>query len=86
MYSYEIDPKLIEVLKRLAKKSKVTYQAVQKQIIKIAINPNLGKPLKFPMVGLRRVHIGPFVLTYEINEKEKKVLFIRFEHHDDAYK
>jgi YafQ family addiction module toxin component len=86
MWTYEVDEDLIKVLKKLSKKSKVVYDRVQKEIIKIASNPYLGKPLKFPLAGLRRIHIGPFVLIYEIDEKERKVKFLKFAHHDEAYK
>jgi mRNA-degrading endonuclease RelE of RelBE toxin-antitoxin system len=86
MYSYEIDEKLIRRLKKLAKKDKASYLAIQKQIIKILRNPRLGKPLHYPLAGKRRVHIGPFVLIYSINESERKVVFLDFRHHDEAYK
>jgi len=33
----------------------------------------------------RRVHIGHFVLTYGIDEKEHKVIFLNLSHHDEAY-
>jgi len=35
----------------------------------------------------RRVHVGgPFVLVYEVNEKEKIVTLFDFDHHDNIYK
>ncbi|MDI9417586.1 MAG: type II toxin-antitoxin system RelE/ParE family toxin, partial [Euryarchaeota archaeon] len=36
--------------------------------------------------GKRRVHVGPFVLIYKINENERVVTLIELEHHDDAYR
>ncbi len=42
MYSYEISPQLNETLKKLAKRNKVIYERIQKQIIKIAENPKQG--------------------------------------------
>ncbi len=85
-YDIVTDPKLEEKLGKLKKKACVIYQRVIKQMLKIAENPYVGKPLKFPLAGLRRVHVDPFVLTYEIVEKERKVRFLNFEHHDEAYK
>ena len=85
-YGIVPDPKLEEELERLKKKALVVYERVIKQMLKISKNPYLGKTLKFPMAGIRRVHIGPFVLTYEIHENERKVKFLKFEHHDDAYR
>ncbi len=49
-------------------------------------NPYLGKPLRNVLKNKRRVHIGPFVLIYEINEKEKEIVLLKFEHHDKVYK
>jgi len=35
----------------------------------------------------RRVHIGgSFVLIYEINEEQKIVTLLDFDHHDNVYK
>jgi mRNA-degrading endonuclease RelE of RelBE toxin-antitoxin system len=39
------------------------------------------------MQNKRRVHVGgPFVLIYEINEKERLVTLLDFDHHDNIYK
>jgi len=86
MYRYEIDEKLAEILQKLAKKDKASYLAIQKQIIKVANNPNAGKPLRYPLAGKRRVHIGHFVLVYAIKENERKIIFLDFKHHDEAYR
>jgi len=48
-------------------------------------NPYHYKPLRGDMKGSRRVHIGHFVLIYEILEEEKKVRFLDFDHHDNVY-
>ena len=85
MYSYEISPQLNEILKKLAKRNKVIYERIQKQIIKIAENPKQGKPLRNILKGKWRVQIGPFVLMYRIDENQHKVIFLEFEHHDKAY-
>jgi len=85
MYSYDISPKLDDTLKKLAKKDKIAYERMQKQIIKIAKNPRQGKPLRNILKGKWRVQIGPFVLIYTIDEIHRKVAFLEFEHHDEAY-
>jgi len=39
------------------------------------------------MQNKRRVHVGgPFVLIYEINERERLVTLLDFDHHDNIYK
>jgi len=61
-------------------------QRLEKSVRKIIKNPYFGKPLRYVLKGTRRVHIGPFVLIYEIIEKEEKVIFLKFANHDEAYK
>ncbi len=86
MYIFEIKEGLEKSLQKLAKKDKQLYEAVTKKILQIAENPTIGKPLKNVLKGKKRVHIGHFVLIYEVNDKEGKVTFLEFDHHDKAYK
>jgi mRNA-degrading endonuclease RelE of RelBE toxin-antitoxin system len=86
MYAYDIDEELVSKLKKLEKRDKMLYMAVEKKIIRIAEDPHLGKPLSNVLKYKRRAHVGHFVLIYEINEKESKVIFLEFEHHDVVYK
>jgi mRNA interferase RelE/StbE len=41
----------------------------------ILVNPSVGVPLLGPLKGLWRVRIGKYRILYEINEKEKTVVF-----------
>jgi addiction module RelE/StbE family toxin len=86
MYAYDIDEELVSKLKKLAKRDKSLYMAVEKKILRIAEDPYLGKTLSNVLKGKRRVHIGHFVLIYEIDERECKVIFLEFGHHDEVYK
>lgn len=86
MYSFEIKEGLEKSLRKLAQKDKMHYQSVVKKILQIAGNPEMGKPLRNVLKGRRRVHVGHFVLIYEVDEKNKRVIFLDFEHHDRAYK
>lgn len=86
MYSFEIKEELEKSLQKLAQKDKRHYQSVVKKILQIAENPDMGKPLRNVLKGRRRVHVGHFVLLYEVDEKNKRVIFLDFEHHDRAYK
>ena len=85
-YCYELDVELISTLEKLAKRDKRLYTAVQKKVLQVIENPYRGKPLKEKLKGKRRAHIGHFVLIYRINEREHKVIFLEFAHHDEAYK
>ena len=87
MYDYEVKPDLKRILNKLFKKNKVMYEQVMKKIEEIIQNPQHYKPLKYNFAGERRVHImKSFVLKFEINEQNKKVIFFFFGHHDEAYK
>jgi len=44
-------------------------------IREILMNPNVGVPLVGPLRGLWRVRIGKYRVIYEIDEKEKIVIF-----------
>jgi len=41
----------------------------------ILVNPHVGVPLVGPLKGLWRVRIGKYRVIYEIDEKEKIVVF-----------
>ena len=85
-YSFEIKPELQKILKKLKKKNTLMYKRILKKIPEIIENPHHYKPLSNIMSGVRRVHFDPYVLTFLINEKEKKVEFLDFDHHDNIYK
>lgn len=80
--SEEFDKKLV----KLKKKDKKQYEIVLKKSDQILENPYHFKPLRGDMHGARRVHVGKsFVLTYEIDEKNKVVRLLDYEHHDKIY-
>lgn len=85
MYSYEFDEELAGDMKKLAKKDKPLFLMLQRKIVQIIENPFLGKPLKNLLRGKRRVHVGHFVLIYEVFENDHMVIFLKLAHHDDAY-
>jgi len=85
-YSFEIKPELEKTLRKLKKKNTLLYRRILKKIPEIIENPHHYKPLSNIMAGVRRVHFDPFVLTFLINEKEKRVKFLDFDHHNRIYK
>ena len=60
-------------------------EAVNKKIQQILDDPFQFKPLKHPLEGLRRVHVGSFVLIYEVMQNHEKVRVLKYKHHDEAY-
>ncbi len=86
MYSIEVRKEVERILKKLSKKDKVSSIYISKKIKQIQENPYQFKPLKKPLQGFWRVHIGSYVLVYSINETKKIVTIERYKHHDEVYK
>lgn len=84
-YRVVIHPDLSSSCKKLRAKNPVHYEQLKKKIRGIVKNPESGKPLHSPLKGLWRVHIGHFVLIYQIDTKENVVHFLKLAHHDEAY-
>jgi YafQ family addiction module toxin component len=85
LYSLEIEEEVSKTFRKLLKKDMVQLEAINKKIIQILSDPYQFKPLKYPLAGLRRVHIGSFVLIYRVIENPATVQIIKYTHHDEAY-
>lgn len=85
-FDIEIGDNLQRKLKKLQNKDSQYYNAIISKIVQIAESPQVGKPLRGVLKGNRRVHIGPFVLIYKVDENYHVVKLIELEHHDDAYR
>ena len=81
----EIEEDVIKLFRKLGKKDRKQLEAVNKKIQQILADPLQFKPLKHPLEGLRRVHVGSFVLIYEVFENSKRVRVLKYKHHDEAY-
>lgn len=69
---------------RINKKIKDSLQKekVQKQIIKIIQEPEIGKPMRFGRKGTREVYISPFRLSYIYIKEENKIILLDLYHKD----
>jgi YafQ family addiction module toxin component len=85
LYSLEVEEEVFRAFKKLAKKDRIHLEAINKKIQQILNDPLQFKPLKHPLDGLRRVHVGSFVLIYEVLEEQKTVRVLKYKHHDQAY-
>jgi YafQ family addiction module toxin component len=85
LYSLEIEEEVSKTFRKLLKKDRMQLEAVNKKINQIRSDPYQFKPLKHPLEGLRRVHIGSFVLIYRVIESPPTVQIIKYAHHDEAY-
>lgn len=85
MYSLGVARKVDKAFMRLAKKDPEQSKAVDRKVQEILENPQQFKPLRPPMQHMRRVHVGAFVLVYDVDEARKVVTIRRYEHHYNAY-
>ena len=83
MYEAVFSDEFKKQLSRLKKKDKETFERIEKKIKQILLEPDHLKHLKNTLKGEQRVHLGPFVLRFEV--KKNKIYFITFKHHDSAY-
>jgi YafQ family addiction module toxin component len=87
LYDYRLEKGLISFLNKIYKKDRKLYEAAMKKIEDISEDPHHYKPLRHDLKGRRRVHIEKsFVLTFRIDEQEKRVIFLNLCHHDHVYK
>jgi YafQ family addiction module toxin component len=86
MYDIEVRERLDRSFRKLAKKDARQMEAIAKKIEEIAENPHAYKPLRFPLAGLRRVHVGSYVLLFSVDEVRKTVVLEDYEHHDRVYR
>ncbi len=85
-YSLKLSEEIDEKFKKLEKKNKKQLEIVNKKVNQILKNPYHFKPLRGDMHGARRVHIDTsFVLTYEIDENNKIIRLLDYDHHDNIY-
>lgn len=86
-YILNISSKADEKFKKLTKKNPKQLEIINKKIKQIQEFPQHFKPLSYAMKGIRRVHIDKsFVLTFEIDEQNKIVRVLDYDHHDKTYK
>ena len=85
-YTLYIPEHLDKVFFKLSKKDRKQLEVIHRKVNEILENPYHYKPLRGDMHGARRVHVGKsFVLTYEIDEKDKVVRLLDYDHHDNIY-
>ena len=79
--------KIDKVLRKLKRKDPVLFHALSKKIIYLSELDIAGiehlKNLRGALGHLKRVHVGNFVLTFQI--KGDTIIFEEFTHHDEAY-
>ncbi len=82
-YIIEFSLQFEKSIKKLKKKDKSLFNQIQKKLIDIIQNPERYKTLGNVLAGYRRIHFGPFVLVYKIENNIVRI--ISLDHHDKAY-
>jgi YafQ family addiction module toxin component len=85
-YALDIPEHIDKIFLKLSRKDKKQMEIIHKKVTEIRENPHHYKPLRGDMRGALRVHIAKsFVLTFEIDEKNKVVRLLDYDHHDNIY-
>ncbi len=63
-------------------KDNLIKERIEKLIIKIRSNPEIGKPMKNNRKGTREVYLPPFRLAYAYNKREDIIIILEFYHKD----
>ena len=61
-------------------KDSILKEKIIKQIQKIKVNPEVGKPMMHDRKGTRELYIKPFRLAYAYLKKEDKAIILEFYH------
>jgi len=86
MYLLDTKPDVDKIFSKLSRKNPKQLQIIFRKIEQIVENPYHFKPLRGDMKGARRVRIDKsFVLIYEIDEENKLVRLLDYDHHDNIY-
>ena len=86
MYTDSYSEEITRKLSKIRKKDKKHYSVVRRKMDQILANPkHRHKDLHYTMKGIKRVHIGHFVLVFTIDHKNKLVSFEDYDHHDKIY-
>lgn len=64
-------------------KNSLFKQKIEKQIIKIIDNPEIGKPMKYVRKGTREVYISPYRLSYLYIKERQIILILNLYHKDE---
>jgi len=64
-------------------KDKGVKDKLQKQIDKVADDPEIGKPLRYNLRGEWSIYVRPYRLIYKV--EGDKLILLRFEHRKEVY-
>ena len=84
-YTIVSNPDVEVTFRKMGKKDSTRFEQLVKKLMELAENPEMGKPLRRPLQGLRRLHVGHHVLLYKIDKKMNQITLVDYAHHDEVY-
>ncbi|HQT45131.1 MAG TPA: addiction module toxin RelE [Candidatus Micrarchaeota archaeon] len=90
MFDFDVSDELKLKIRKLLKKDRKKAGIINKKIKDIIACDNSTiehcKNLRHGLKEYKRVHIDThFVLTFHVDKQRNFILFVDFDHHDDAY-
>ena len=70
-------------LNKLKKIDKSYLERLEKLILKIINNPEIGKPMKYNRKGTKEVYLSPFRLSYAYDKFQGILYFLDIYHKDE---
>ena len=85
-WATEVSPEFERDYRKLCAGNAGFKRAVDAKVLQLLENPFHYKPLRAPLQGVRRAHVGgSYVLLFEPLIKGEVVRLLRLAHHDEAY-
>jgi len=84
-YTIVAGPDVEATFRKMKAKDAARFDQVAKKLREIGENPEIGKPLRRPMQGRWRVHIGHYILIYKFEKKKGLITLVKYAPHDEAY-
>ena len=85
-WNLEVSTEFEQDYRKLCGRNAALRRAVDAKVAQLLGAPLHSKPLRAPLQGVRRVHVGgSFVLLFEPTIRRNAVRLLRLAHHDEAY-
>lgn len=81
MLDVSYKPEFLKIVEKI--KDNLVKKRIEKHIIKIIDNPEIGKPMRHERKGTREIYIPPFRLSYAYIKEENAIIFLNLYHKDE---
>ncbi len=81
MVNVDYHPQFAKIFEKI--KDNILKEKVKKQIEKIVVNPEIGKPMMYNRKGTREVYVSPYRISYTYSKEEDKIIFLDLYHKDE---